>query len=340
MLAALASRTRLRSYAWNLDSVRSTLPTIGDFVSTHDEWQNMETLALAADPGIDLGLGAFSAVLHRLPSLRHLMVSGLHRIDFSDTTLLTLPQLRSLRLESLGGLTDTGVEHLAYSRLALSLERLSLVGLELLSLQTVQTLLSHLTRLRRFVLVQEASPEPPIGVQATSRHTTLCSPSLQSLHWDCLIPGNAVNWLADAIEDGKFPSLKSIKVPCDYEGTIQRICRPVALQKLTPLDLEYLDAHTQHYERNLRVAQIQAQVRVRESRQQPSFNVVVQDESMEVQSTHTIGSYIGDLNSKVEYNLDVAAGGHHALVEFDDIAIPKGYGGDRFERRLGTDLLF
>lgn len=341
MLEALASRTRLKSHAWNLHSPKGTLPTLADFLFCHDNWRVMETLAFAADPGIDLGLGAFSAVLHRLPSLRHLMISGLRQSDFSDTMLLALPPLRSLRLESLEGVTDQGIEQLAYSRLALSLERLSLVGLELLSLQAVQVLLSHLARLRRFVLLQKASPEPPIGVQVASgsRHLTLRSPSLQSLHWDCLIPGSAINWLAEAIEDGMFPRLTNIKVPCDYDGLIQRVCRPVPLQKLTPSDLEYLDVHTQHYERNLRVAQIQAQVRVRESRRQPSFNVVVQDESLEVQSTHTIGSYIGDMHSKIEYNLDAEFSGH-VLVEFDDIAIPKGSGGDRFERRLGADLLF
>ncbi|KAI5360597.1 putative leucine-rich repeat domain superfamily [Septoria linicola] len=340
VLEALASRIRLKSHAWSLDSTRA-LPGLEYFIFCHDDWVNLETLAIAADPGVDLGIGTISAVLHRLHSLKHLAIFGLHRSDFHNSSLVTLPPVKSLRLECLSGLTDQGVEQLAFSRLALSLERLTLVGLEILSLQTIQTLLSHLTRLKRFAILQESSPEPPDGITSAGRMIALSSPSLQHIHWDCLIPGEALSYLATAISNNKFPRLASAKVPCDYDGVIQQLCRPVPREKLTTQDLEYLHERTSgRYERNLRVSQIQAQVRVRESRQQPSFNVVVEDEH-ELKATHTIGSYLGSMESKIEYQLDAEVG-PNALPEFDDIAQPvqMGIEGRRVERRLEAAMLF
>lgn len=340
VLEALASRIRLKAHTWSLDSTRA-LPGLEHFIFCHDDWANLETLAIAADPGVDLGIGTISAVLQRLPALKHLALFGLHRSDFRDTSLLTLPPVKSLRLECLSGLTDQGVEQIAFSRLALSLERLTLVGLELAALQTFQTLLSHLTRLKRFALLQETSPESIADTTPAGRSLTLSSSSLQHLHWDCLIPGSALSWLADAIGNNKFPRLRSAKVPCDYDGLIQQFCRPIPRGKLTTQDLEYLHEHTSgRYERNLRVSQIQAQVRVRESRQQPSFNVVVEDE-YELKATHTIGSYLGAMGSKIEYQLEPDVG-PNALAEFDDIAQPvdMGINGHRVEKMLEASMLF
>ncbi|CAK1360275.1 hypothetical protein CB0940_06347 [Cercospora beticola] len=341
VLEALASRKRLKSHAWSLDSTRA-LPGLEHFIFCHDDWANLETLAIAADPGVDLGIGTMSAILHRLPSLKHLAVFGLHRSDFHNTSLLTLPPVKSLRLECLSGVTDEGIEQLSFSRLALSLERLTLVGLEIVSLQTIQTLLSHLTRLRRFAILQESSPEPPMGIFTPTRSMALSSPSLRHLHWDCLVPGTSLSWLAESITENKFPRLTSIKVPCDYDGLLQGLCRPIYRERLSTEDLEYLSEHTAagRYERNLRVSRIQAQVRVRESGAQPSFNVVVQDEN-ELKATHTIGSYLGNMGSKIEYRLDPEVG-PNALAEFDDVAQPvqMGINGKRVERRLEASMLF
>ncbi|KAF2210642.1 hypothetical protein CERZMDRAFT_45065 [Cercospora zeae-maydis SCOH1-5] len=341
VLEALASRKRLKSHAWSLDSTRA-LPGLEHFIFCHDDWVNLETLAIAADPGVDLGIGTISAILHRLPSLKHLAVFGLHRSDFHNTSLLTLPPVKSLRLECLSGLTDEGIEQLSFSRLAFSLERLTLVGLELVSLQTIQTLLSHLTRLKRFAILQESSPEPPMGIFTTNHSMSLSSPSLRHLHWDCLTPGTSLSWLAESIAENRFPRLISIKVPCDYDGALQELCRPIYRERLSTADLEYLSEHTSsdRYERNLRVSQIQAQVRVRESGAQPSFNVVVQDEH-ELKATHTIGSYVGNMGSKIEYRLNPEIG-PNALAEFDDVAQPvqMGIDGKRVERRLEARMLF
>lgn len=318
---ALASRTKLRTQAWQLDSTRAALPSLAEFIHFHDDWLGLETLILAGDPGVDLGIGSVSAILERLPSLKHLMLSGLHHSDFNNGTILALPALKSLRLDALAGVTDEGIGRLASSRLMSTLERLTLVNLELLSLRTIEALLTDLPSLTTFALIQDTSPEPQAGV-SFSMPLLLASQSLTRLHWDCLMPGTALSWFADAIEGNRLPGLKSIKIPCDYDGILQGLCRPIPRQKLTSQDLQYHDTHTEYtYERDLRVAQIQAQLRVRESRRKPSFTIQVEDES-EVQHTHLIGSYLGNMGSRIEYDLTPVVAGK-AMVEFDDVARPK-----------------
>lgn len=337
LFEALATRTRLKAQAWHLDST-ATLPSLAEFIHFHDDWMRLETLVIAGDPGVDLGIGSVSAILERLPSLKHLMLTGLHHSDFNNGTILALPALKSLRLDALAGVTDEGIEQLASSRLQSSLERLTLVDLELQSLRTIAALFANLPRLCSFALKQDASPEPQAGV-AFSMPLSIASPTLTRLHWDCLIPGTALSWIADAIESDRLPNLKSIKVPCDYDGVMQGLCRPIPRLKLTSYDLQYHDAHTEYtYERDLRVAQIQSQLRVRESRRKPSVTVQVQDESMEVQHTHVIGSYLGNMESPVEYDLTPAVAGK-AMAEFDDVARPKREAGGQ-ERSLDYGLLF
>lgn len=218
-------------------------------------------------------------------------------------------------------MTDEGIEQLAFSRLVSTLQRLTLVNLELLSLRTIEALLTNLPRLSSFALIQDTSPEPQAGA-SYSMPLSLASPSLKHLHWDCLIPGTALSWVVDAIESGRLPSLRSVKIPCDYDGIIQGLCRPIPRLKLTSYDLQYHDAHTEYtYERDLRVSRIQAQLRVRESRRKPSFTVQVQDESSEVHHTHVIGSYLGNMESRIEYDMTPAVA-DKAIVEFDDVSRP------------------
>lgn len=339
LFQAVATRTRLRAHAWYLDSSK-TLPNLGSFVNCHDQWKNLESLVIAADTEVDLGKVAVSAVLSRLPSLKHLMLSGLHNEDFHNGSLIVLPALKSLRLERLVGVTDQGIQQLAHLRVAPSLERLSLVGLELASLETVQILLLNLTSLKNFVFVQDTCPEPQVGLGAVNNLNLLASKTLQYLHWDCIVPGTTVSRFADAIQDGRFPKLGKVKIPCDFDGTIQLLCRPIPRVKLTQPDVDYLKAHaSDQLERNLRISQIQAQLRIRESRRKPSFSLVVQDESMEVQSTHMIGSYIGRMESKIEYCLDPDVDSA-ALAEFGEIARPRRSANEKLERSVDMMALF
>lgn len=336
----LALRQNLKAQAWNVQTTQlggRRLPNFdpGDLLDCHDDWWHLETLVLCSSPDLGLGLGMVSAVIQRLPNLKHLMLSKLNRHDFHNGTLLSIPALRSLRLDHLEGITDQGIEQLAYMRPACSLESLSLIGLELTALRTIQQLFNNLTRLRRFTLVQETCPQTLPGMHVPNLNMRLASASLRYLHWDVLVTGEATGLIAKSIQEFGFPSLRKVKVPCDYDGAIQALCRPIAQQTLDATDLEMIDRFNgDRYERFLRLSQIQAQLRVRESRQQPSFDVVVHDENKRVSARHTIGSYVGIMESKIEYSLEPdVEDSHYALIDFGDIEAPKWV----YERRNEMD---
>jgi hypothetical protein len=272
--------------------------------------------------------GTISAMMQKLPSLQHLVLSGLYPDDFHNGTLLMLPPLKSLRLEELHGITDQGLEQLARSRLAFSLEKLSLCGLELTSLRTIQVLLSEIDHLKHFTLHQDTAPQLSQTHIIASTNFSLSSSSLEYLHWDTLALGHGVTILANSIASGRFPSLRKIKVPCDFDGAIQRLCRPISSRPLTPDDTNILEVLENHwgYFRSLRYSQVHAQIRIRECRKQPSVNVVVQDEDDNVQHEHAIGSYLGNIASNIEYSLEPAVEGTSTALADTELATnPGGY---------------
>jgi hypothetical protein len=233
------------------------------------------------------------------------MVSGFGKEDFHKGTLLALKPLQSLRLENLEGVTDQGIFQLSQSRNAFSLESLSLIGLELASMRTIQALLENMPRLRRFRLVQDASPSLLMGSGPQNRRNALASESLEYLHWDTLIPGSATESLAQSIKIGSFPSLRTLKAPCDPNGSLQALCRPIQGRSLTTDDLDFLESiNPDRYTRSLRLSRLQAHLRIHDTRSQPSLSVVVSDEGEQTEQTHVIGSYIGDVGSKLEYVLE------------------------------------
>lgn len=324
LIHALASCTRLRSHVWRLPAeskgVPSVIDTPGAFLGYHSNWRQLKTLVLS-QPSVltsELPLGTVNAVLQILPSLQSLVVRGLRPAEFHNGTLLMLPSLKSLRLEELHGITDLGLEQLAHSRLAFSLEKLVLYGLEITSIRTLEALFSNMPRLLRFTLHQNTSPELPQSYVASRTSFSLSSDSLTYLHCDVLAPGHSTTLLANSIASGRFPKLRKVKIPSDYNGAIQRLCRPIARQPLKQDDFDTIDKLESKpgFYRSLQASQIQAQIRIRESRMQPSFDLVVQDEDEAVQSRHFIGSYLGNMASKIEYSLEPAVeNGHTALAE-------------------------
>lgn len=305
---SLASCQKLKSHIWQLPfAAMSDGPY--SFSSYHDNWNQLHTLAMVhQSPGWNLSPGLVTAVLQKVPALQHLILSKLQPADFHNGTLLMLPPLKSLRLEELHGITDQGLEQFAHSRTAFSLQSLALCGLEITALRTTQELLSGMLNLRRFTLHQNTSPELAQMQMVTSANFSLSSNSLEYLHWDVLTPGYGTAILANSIASGRFPKLRKVKVPCDSDGAIQRLCRPVSYRPLALEDLQVLEDLDDkwHYHRSLEASQIEAQIRIHESRKQPSFNVVVQDEDANVQHEHTIGSYLGNIASHIEYSLDPA----------------------------------
>jgi hypothetical protein len=319
----LFSRGRIDEHAWQLDLRQPLVFNMGRFADFHDKWQWLKTLVLCKTDSSDgvAGPGVISAVTNRLGSLKHLMVSGFRKEDFHNGTLLALNPLQSLRLENLEGVTDQGIYQLSQSRNAFSLESLSLVDLELVSMRTIQALLINMTRLCRFRFVQNTSPSLLVGAGLANRRNTLASDSIEYLHWDTLIPGLATESLAQSLKVGSFPRLRTLKVPSDFNGSLQALCRPIHRQSLTADDLKFLASIDQdRYTRSLRLSQLQAQLRIREYRRRPSLSVVISDEEEHTQQTHVIGSYLGDVWSRAEYVLEPdVQSGQEALASMKDI---------------------
>jgi hypothetical protein len=342
----LFSRGRISGHAWQLNLYHSPVFSSGQFADLHERWQWLETLILCKTDSSDgtIGPGIISAVTNRLWSLKHLMISGFGKEDFHNGTLLSLRPLQSLRLENLDGVTDQGIFQLSQSRNAFALESLSLVDLELVSMRTIQILLANLTRLRRFRFVQNTSPTLLVGGGLHNRRDTLASPSIHHLHWDTLIPGQAIESLALSIKFGLFPSLRTLKAPSDPNGALQALCRPIHRQALTACDLKFFETVDQdRYTRSLRLSRLQAQLRIREIRSRPSLSVVVSDEEEQTHQTHVIGSYLGDVRSKIEYLLEPdVLGEQEALASLqgvvrkgDTCSVDSGV-----ERLCGFDVLF
>ena len=343
----LFSRGRISAHAWLMDLSQSPVFSMGRFADLHDGWQWLETLVLCKTDSSDgiVGPGIISAVTNRLWSLKHLMVSGFGKEDFHNGTLLALKPLQSLRMENLQGVTDQGIFQLSQSRNAFSLESLSLIDLELVSMRTVQALLMNTTRLRRFRFVQNTSPALLVGAGLQNRRNALASESIEYLHWDTLIPGQATESLAQSIRAGSFPSLRTLKAPSDPNGSLQALCRPIHRMSLTAGDLKFLGSIDQdRYTRSLRLSRLQAQLRIREIRSRPSLSVVISDEEEQTMQTHIIGSYLGDVRSKVEYLLEPDVQGEQdILASLTDVTRKEGCAGgtsSTSERLCGFDVLF
>jgi hypothetical protein len=332
---------RINAYAWQLDLKHSPIFSMGQFVDLHDKWQWLETLVLCKTDSSDgiVGPGIISAVTTRLWSLKHLMINGFNKQDFHNGTLLALKPLQSLRLENLEGITDQGIFQLSQSRNAFSLESLSLIGLELASLRAIQALLTNLTRLCRFRLIQKTSPTLLTGSSTHNRCNALASPTLNHLHWDTLITGPALDSLAHSLKIGLFPRLQTLKAPSDPDGTLQALCRPLPRQLITSSDLAFLESVDQdRYTRSLRLSRLQAQLRVRETRRRPSLSVVVSDE-LRTRQTHVIGAYLGDVRSRVKYVLEPdVEGENEALASLEGVLRREG-SVDK-ERECGFGMLF
>jgi len=341
---ALASREELREHVWHFSQHFSRPRSFG---RCYEQWRSLETLVLWDDvsqPGY-LEPGSVSAVVQRLPSLKHLMIKGLSRSDVHNGTLLMLPALKSLRLEDVAGVTDHGIEQLAHSRLAMSLENLSLTGLELTSLRTIQAIFASFHRLKRFALVQRTTPELQ-GVLSVSRgRFSLASSTLESLHWHAMVPGNALAILANEMAAGKFPKLRKVKVPYDYDGAIQGLSRPVLQRPFTADELGELAqarSHGSDHRMSTKSMQFEALIRAKRSRREPSaFSVVIHDEDQRLCQTHVLGSYLGNLASKIKYSLEPdVQGSSYAQAQIDELSRQQVFNGGRAENVVGLETLF
>ncbi|OAL49527.1 hypothetical protein IQ07DRAFT_58808 [Pyrenochaeta sp. DS3sAY3a] len=282
---ALSTRTNLKERVWLLsesdtDSDEEDEGSDGFYHEARDPTERfldlnsrqplLSTLVLHQEQdqnSISLNFRAIVGTFRQFPVLRNLSISGLPANSFTNLALNALPRnLSSLRLENLPGINDKGLQRFTTSDAAVSIQRLTLINLEITSLITLSNILScHLAALQRFTLIQDKAP----GLSSRSSITDFHSPSLKFLHWEIrsqagppprMIPLSseesseapsfpftnsdpicclATSLLATGIKDGAFPSLRRIRIPHDPQGTIQNLCKPAATA-LLPADTAHL----------------------------------------------------------------------------------------------------
>lgn len=198
-----------------------------NFMIHHSNWVHLKTLFLHCNLGGTIDPPLFTDIFSSLPSLENLHVSSFPATSFDDETLLSLPPLKSLRLDNLPGISANGLSSYGSPSRTDSLTSLSLIGLPLLSLPVLTRLFSHLKSLTHFTISQPPSPSLPRGIEIYL-HPYLASPTLQYLHWEFTDPDDdrATEILAKAIFFNGFPSLHTIRAPTDHDGILQRLCKP------------------------------------------------------------------------------------------------------------------
>ncbi|GAD94694.1 conserved predicted protein [Paecilomyces variotii No. 5] len=270
---ALSTRKKLKEHTWILgdpietpDRARSQSPEkslepqqVFEFLNNHVSWSNLETLMLhSLNMNNLVGHGVFLRMFNFLPSLRHLCVSSFGAEAFTDRTLLFLPPLESLRLESLRGITDTGLAQYASRTEAQGLKSLTLIELNIESLLAISKMLASLRQLERFSI--QTTSCPTLQSEGMIFQPLLASASLKHLHWDVASPDpiNALSnfdsvpfakppkhietpnsHLAQSIIHSGFPRLETLRAPSDIQpaGILQAVCQPIKRgQALIPAD--------------------------------------------------------------------------------------------------------
>ncbi|KAH7088249.1 hypothetical protein FB567DRAFT_620591 [Paraphoma chrysanthemicola] len=274
---ALSKRTNLRERVWLLADQETDLSDADDeepgsyylaacdpterFLELNAKHPLLTTLVIhqsSQRTSTPLNFRSIVGTLRQFPALQNLAISGLSTSSFTNMVLNSLPcGLRSLRLENLPGINDTGIQRFATSRLASSIEVLTLINLEISSLVTISNILSaHLSCLRYFSLAQQRAPS--LSSRNSMSNLDLSSLKLQHIHWEIrseagplsTLPSSAsvdipeeasfpfantepicclaTALLAESIKEGAFPSLRRIRVPHDPQGIIQALCKPLA----------------------------------------------------------------------------------------------------------------
>ena len=275
---ALSTRRKLREHMWVIGanqaiterSLHQIPPGLMDqhqvyqFLHYHSSWTQLETLMMYS-PGRAgvLEHGVFVSILRLLPSLKNLCVSSFDVDDFTDLTMLALPELTSLRLEECPGVTDHGLARWSSTLAARSLQMLSLIHQNLTTLLAISKVLTSLSNLHELTIVQH-DIAPAVPNERMVLQPILASPSLRHLHWDITASTGPSSTqaarskyrrslttpmtssidtpnahLALSILHSGFPSLLTLRAPQDVSppGALQTVCRPTRNgQILLPAD--------------------------------------------------------------------------------------------------------
>ncbi|KAI1485784.1 hypothetical protein F5X96DRAFT_682538 [Biscogniauxia mediterranea] len=202
-----------------------------EFLELHSNWTELETLSIHCLPGATLTpITLLPDILSNMPSLRSLHLSHLPFTAFNDANLLSLPPLQTLTLSHLPGVSSDGLSSFARRPSSRLIRRLVLHYVDVDSLPTLAQILSNLTSLETFSLVQTLTPILPEN-ETIWLFPYLASVTLKKLHWD--ITGNltkatpADEILARSIVSNGFPSLRTLRTPNDPDGIFQSLCKPL-----------------------------------------------------------------------------------------------------------------
>ncbi|KAB8291357.1 hypothetical protein EYC80_010038 [Monilinia laxa] len=331
-----------------------------DFLGLHSNWPHLQTLVLHCTPGGMIDSSLFTEIFQLLPSLQDLYISNFPRTSFNDENLVSLPALKNLRLDSLPGITSNGLSAYASLPSSANLTSLSLISLPLRSFAILARIFARLKSLKSFSLSQSCSPilndQNDIFL-----HPYLASPTLEHLHWEITNPDDnkASEILAKSISFSGFPSLRSIRAPTDFDGLLQKLCKPMLKVELpgdkyrnmgpnnTPsrastlpaavpvmppsnrqsifsrqsercdsvmtgtysnsssVSLPYeptIDGSSGHEMMSLLSARQAAQLRI-DNAAIPQFDIIIWDDEGQFVERFKLGTFIGKVESKVEYNL-------------------------------------
>lgn len=342
------------------------------FLSHHTNWTSLTSLLLHCNTGGIIDHSLFISTFAALPSLSHLHLSKFPANSFTDETLNALPALNSLRLDSMLGVTDTGISRFVGRSESHSLQSFSLIDTPLLSLPVLARLFSSLISLTKFTILQTPAPhlaeETSIWLQPY-----LASNSLKYLHWEVAAPNNrATQVLAKSIEASGFPALRKLRAPCDHDGALQALCRPLFVvdfplqianpsrspvapnpngRFMSPVRTFSNDrkmsndrgrkspestVSSRHGStngmavttsstvgtnpRSLFAARQRAQARIDVAKFKPQYEIRVFDDTGLLTEKLEVGGYLGNMTSKIEYDLSSdVAGSDQAVVSVENL---------------------
>lgn len=202
-----------------------------DFLEFHTDWEHLTTLSIHCLPGATLSpVFLIPDILSRLPSIENLHLSHLPFTAFNDANLLSLPSLQTLTLSHLPGVSSEGLSSFVRRPSSRSIRKLTLQHVDVGSLPALSQILSNLTALEDFSLVQSSAPIMPEN-EMIWLFPYLASPSVRKLHWDITSNQSSANIadsiLARSMMANGFPSLRVLRTPNDPEGIFQALCKPM-----------------------------------------------------------------------------------------------------------------
>ncbi|KAI3331956.1 hypothetical protein HD806DRAFT_478896 [Xylariaceae sp. AK1471] len=202
-----------------------------EFRELHMNWMNLTTLSIHCLPGATLTpVSLLPDILADISSLQNLHLSHLPFTAFNDANLLSLPALHALTLSHLPGVSSIGLSSFARRLSSRSIRKLTLHHLDIDSLPTIAQILSNLTSLETFALVQTQTPVLPEG-EMIWLFPYLASATIRKLHWDIPSFASTANIadsiLAKSIAAYGFPALRTLRTPSDPDGIFQALCKPL-----------------------------------------------------------------------------------------------------------------